>query len=101
MHAIADFTLIPLGAETSLSPYIAACQRVLDQAGLTYQLHSNGTGVEGEWDTVFAALKRCHEVVHEMGSPRIHTCIQVGTRTDRSQAMADKDQSVRRKLGES
>jgi len=26
--------------------------------------------VEGEWEDVFAAIKRCHEVVHEMGAPR-------------------------------
>lgn len=100
MHTIIDFTLIPIGAGVSVSPYIAACQRVLEEAGLTYQLHPNGTGVEGEWDEVFAAVRRCHEVVHEMGSPRVHTCVQIGTRTDRTQSMADKASSVTRRLAE-
>lgn len=98
MHTIIDFTLIPIGAGVSVSPYIAACQRVLDEAGLSYSLHPNGTGVEGEWDEVFAAVKRCHEVVHGMGSPRVHTCVQIGTRTDRAQSMADKRASVEREL---
>jgi len=46
---------------------------------------------------VFAILKRCHEVVHAEGVPRIHTCVQVGTRNDRDQRMAEKLESVVRK----
>lgn len=80
------------------SPYIAACEKVLTAAGLKTALHSYGTNVEGEWDDVFAAVKRCHEVVHEMGAPRITTTIKLGTRTDRNQSMEDKIRSVREKL---
>ncbi|MGB5561463.1 MAG: MTH1187 family thiamine-binding protein [Sedimenticolaceae bacterium] len=50
--------------------------------------------MEGEWEEVFAAIRRCHEVVHEKGAPRIHTCLQVGTRVDREQRMAEKLESV-------
>jgi uncharacterized protein (TIGR00106 family) len=73
---------------------------VLTEAGLEPQLHANGTDVEGEWDRVFAAVKRCHEVIHEMGAPRIATTIKLGTRVDRDQTMADKVESVRSKLAE-
>lgn len=97
MHIIADFTLLPIGSGVSLSPYIAECQRVLREAGLSHELHANGTGVEGEWDEVFAALKRCHEAVHKMGAARVHTTIQVGSRTDRTQTMAEKAASAREK----
>ena len=45
-----------------------------------------------------AAIKRCHEVVHLMGAPRISTSIRIGTRTDREQSMEDKVQSVEKKL---
>ena len=48
--------------------------------------------------TVMAAIKRCHEVVHLMGAPRISTSIRIGTRTDREQSMEDKVQSVEKKL---
>ncbi|GAB4385721.1 MAG: MTH1187 family thiamine-binding protein [Phycisphaerales bacterium] len=98
MHVIVDFTVIPIGVGVSLSPYIAACEQVLRDAGLAHTLHANGTGVEGEWDEVFAALRRCHEVVHEMGAPRVSTTIKVGTRTDRTQSMADKVRSVQSRL---
>ena len=94
MKAIADFTIVPLGVGVSLSRYVAACEQVLEEAGLKHELHANGTNVEGEWDDLFAAIKRCHEVLHEMGSPRVHSTIQVGTRTDRAQTMEDKVASV-------
>jgi|SRR5271157_6544560 len=98
MNVILEFTVIPLGVGVSLSKYVAACERILKEAGLKYELHANGTNVEGEWDAVFAAIKHCHETLHEMGVPRISTQIKVGTRTDRPQTMTDKVQSVKSKL---
>ncbi|MBI1319420.1 MAG: MTH1187 family thiamine-binding protein [Candidatus Hydrogenedens sp.] len=98
MQAVADVCVIPLGGEQSLSPYIAACQRVFREAGLKTHLHAYGTNVEGDWDTVMAAIKRCHEEVHQMGAPRISTTIKVGTRVDREQSMEDKVSSVERML---
>jgi len=98
MHVILDLCVVPLGVGVSVSPYVAACQKVLDEAQLAHCLHANGTNIEGEWDAVFAAVRRCHEVIHEMGAPRITTTLKLGTRVDRAQTMADKVQSVERKL---
>jgi uncharacterized protein (TIGR00106 family) len=89
---------VPLGVGVSLSPYVAACERVLKEAGLDIRLHAYGTNIEGEWDAVFAAIRRCHEVVHEMGAPRISTTLKIGTRTDRVQSMDAKVRSVQEKL---
>jgi uncharacterized protein (TIGR00106 family) len=98
MKVIADLCIVPVGVGVSVSSYIAACEKVLEDAGLTTRLHAYGTNIEGEWDEVFAAIKRCHEVVHEMGAPRIHTNLKCGTRTDRDQTMDEKVDSVRKKL---
>lgn len=98
MKVIVDLCLVPLGVGVSLSPYIAECQNILNNAGLTTQLHAYGTNIEGEWDEVFAALKVCHERVHEMGAPRITTTVKMGTRTDRAQSMDDKIASVQEKM---
>jgi uncharacterized protein (TIGR00106 family) len=98
MDVIMDLCVVPLGVGVSVSKYVTACQQVLDKAGLKHTLHAYGTNVEGEWDAVFAAVKRCHEVVHEMGAPRISTTIKLGTRTDRRQTMEDKIRSVEEKL---
>jgi len=94
MHAIVSFTLVPIDAGISVSPYVAACEKVLGEADLNFEVNANGTNVEGDWDQLFGALRRCHETVHGMGAPRIHTVIQVGTRTDRDQRMSEKLASV-------
>ena len=98
MRVIADLCVTPIGVGTSVSGYVAACQRVLRDAGLEPLMHAYGSNVEGEWETVFGALQRCHEVVHEMGAPRVSTSVRLGTRTDRDQTMQDKIDSVERKL---
>lgn len=98
MNVMIDICIVPLGVGVSVSKYVAACQRVLNDAHLKYEMHAYGTNVEGDWDEVMAAVKRCHEVVHEMGAPRITTSMRLGTRTDREQTMDDKVQSVRQRL---
>jgi uncharacterized protein (TIGR00106 family) len=98
MNVIADLCIVPIGVGVSVSAYIAACQRILTAAGLSITLHAYGTNIEGEWETVFAAIRRCHEEIHRMGAPRITTTLKFGTRTDRDQHMADKVESVRAKL---
>lgn len=98
MKVIVDLCVVPLGVGVSVSDYVVACERVFADAGLKTQLHAYGTNIEGEWDEVFAAIKRCHAVIHEMGAPRITTTIKLGTRTDRDQTMDDKIESVVTKL---
>ncbi|UTW10381.1 MTH1187 family thiamine-binding protein [Marinobacterium rhizophilum] len=98
MNVMIDLCVVPLGVGVSVSPHVAACQRVFQDAGLSHQMHAYGTNVEGEWEAVFAAVRRCHEVLHEMGAPRVSTSMRVGTRTDREQTMADKISSVEQKL---
>ena len=98
MHVMIDICIVPLGVGVSVSEYVTACQKVLQERGLEHKMHAYGTNVEGDWDQVMDAVKRCHEVVHEMGAPRITTSMRMGTRTDRQQSMADKVQSVTDKL---
>lgn len=100
MQVIVDLCLVPIGVGVSVSRYVAACERVLQQAGLEHRLHAYGTNIQGDWDAVFAAVKRCHEVVHGMGAPRITTSLRVGTRSDRPADMQAKVDSVVAKLAE-
>jgi uncharacterized protein (TIGR00106 family) len=98
MFVIMDVCIVPMGVGVSVSEYIVACHKILKKAGLKTQLHAYGTNVEGQWDEVMAAVKACHEKVHDMGAPRITTTIKLGTRTDRSQTMEDKVSSVLNKM---
>ena len=98
MHVIVDLCVVPIGVGTSVSREVAECQNIFRRRGLHHQMHAYGTNIEGEWTDVFAAIRECHERVHEMGAPRISTTIKLGTRTDRSQSMQDKIDSVRHKV---
>jgi len=98
MQVMIDLCVVPMGVGVSVSRHVAACEQVIAEAGLKSQLHPYGTVIEGEWEAVMAAVKRCHEVVHGMGAPRIFTTLKIGTRTDRAQTMEDKVSSVEARL---
>ncbi|TDJ30203.1 MAG: MTH1187 family thiamine-binding protein [Gammaproteobacteria bacterium] len=99
MNVLVDVCVVPMGVGVSVSKYVVECQKIFAAAGLDHKMHSYGTNVEGDWDVVMAAIKKCHETVHEMGAPRIGTTIRLGTRTDREQSMQDKIDSVESKMG--
>lgn len=94
MHVIMDIMISPGGVGLSVSPYVAHCQKIFQQANLNHQMHSFGTNVEGEWDDVMAAVKRCHDELHAMGAVRITSHMKVGTRIDKAQTIQDKIDSV-------
>lgn len=98
MDVIVDLCVVPLGVGVSVSKYVALCQQILAAAGLKIHMHAYGTNIEGEYDQVFAAIRRCHEQIHAAGAPRISTTIKLGSRTDRKQTMADKLRSVEKQL---
>ena len=94
MKVLADLCVVPIGVGVNLAPYVAACQEVLEAAGLKIQLHANGTAIEGEWAEVCTAIEACHLRLHGMDCPRIHTSLKLNTRTDRDQSLEDKLASV-------
>jgi uncharacterized protein (TIGR00106 family) len=99
MHVLADVSIVPLGVGASVSEYVAECEKVFKEAGLKTALHGWGTNIEGEYDQVMAAIKTCHQRLHEKGAPRLLTTIKLGTRTDKEQSLGDKVRSVEEKLG--
>ena len=98
MNVLVDVCVVPMGVGVSVSKYVVECEKIFEAAGLNHQMHSYGTNVEGDWDEVMAAIKNCHEKVHEMGAPRIGSTIRLGTRTDRAQSMQDKIDSVKSRM---
>ena len=98
MKVIADLCLIPIDVGISVSKYIAECEKIFKEAGLNPKLHGYGTNIEGEWDEVFSAIKKCHDKIHSLGAPRISSELRFGTRTDREQTIDDKIKSVESKM---
>ena len=98
MYVLMDIMVSPGGVGISVSPYVAHCQKIFQDAGLTHNMHGYGTNVEGQWEDVMAAVKKCHEDLHEMGAVRITSHMKLGTRTDKDQTLQDKVDSVNEKM---
>ena len=98
--ATADLTVIALGrAEASASFYIAEIQRRLAaQDRVRYEMHAMGTSLEGTTADILAVFGELHAVPFEMGIPRVYSILKLDERRDREQTLADKVESVRRRL---
>ena len=68
MKVIADICVIPNTGRTSVREEVALAHRILAETGLKVHLHGYGTNVEGDYDTIFAALKKVHETLHAGGA---------------------------------
>ena len=95
MHIIADICVVPITGRISVRAEVKRAHEILAATGLPVQLHAYGTNIEGEFDTVMAALKRVHEELHAAGVPRVSTNLRLGSRTDKVQHLDDKLAAVR------
>lgn len=98
MKISAMVSVIPIGVGTSLSAYVAECERAFADAGLEGQLHAHGTNLEGDWDAVLGAIRDAIERVHARGAPRVSVFLKLGTRIDREPSLEEAVRSVREKL---
>ncbi|MFT4709927.1 MAG: hypothetical protein ACI9D0_001081 [Bacteroidia bacterium] len=98
MNVIADICVVPFTGKVSVRQEVARAHAILKATGLPINLHGYGTNIEGDYDTIMAALKLIHETLHEEGSPRISTTIRLGSRTDKAQSVQDKIDAVKEQL---
>lgn len=98
MHVIAELSVTPIDRNRSVSDHIAACERVLEESGLSFQLHGTGTNIEGEWEQVIDAVRKCHDVMHEMGAEKINTLLRIETRKGQAETLHERVQSVEDKM---
>ncbi|RLB58725.1 MAG: thiamine-binding protein [Deltaproteobacteria bacterium] len=95
---VAEVSLVPLGAGTSLSRYVARSVEIIRSSGLRHQFHAMGTNLEGEWDEIMAVVKRCREALLEMGAERVLVRLTIDDRRDKPGRLADKERAVREKM---
>ncbi len=102
MMAIAEITVIPIGTgSTSLSGYVADMQRALEEVkGITYELTSMGTILEGSLPAILEAVRLLHETPFRSGALRVSTSLKIDDRRDRDSSSRQKLESVERKLRE-
>ena len=98
--AIAEVSVIPIGTgSTSLSSYVADMQRVLEKVeGVTWELTSMGTIIEGPMGRILAAVEALHESPFQGGAQRVSTSVKIDDRRDKVSTSRGKLESVERKL---
>lgn len=98
MSIVAEFSVLPVGVGESVSKYVAEVIDILEDSGLPYKLGPMGTSVEGEWEEVFGAIKKCYDrLSHECN--RLDMFIKVDWRPGPAGRMERKISRVKEMLG--
>ena len=96
---IAQFSIIPIGRDESLSAFVAEMIKIVEKSGLDYQLTAMGTIVEGEWDEVMDLFRYCRTRALKMAS-RILINITIDERPAKPRnRLTAKVEAVQRRLG--
>lgn len=92
---VADFSLVPMGSETSAGKYIRAVYEMLKESGVKFMPGPNSTSLETKtFDELFDVIQRSNEKLAEMGVKRIVTSLHIDYRLD-------KEISIESKMGAS
>ena len=92
------FSIVPVGAGSSLGDQLAGVLKIVDASGLPYKVNPMGTVVEGEWDEVMTLVRKCHEAVMKTGERAI-TTIAVDDRKGKPNRIEEKVKSIERRIG--
>ena len=93
-----EFSVLPLGTGPRLSGAVADLLKIVHASGLAYQLTPLGTCVEGEWEDLFALVKRCHEKARESAT-HVVTTIRLEDDAGETGKLQKNVRSVEEKLG--
>lgn len=92
-----EFSMSPLGKGESVSKYVSRSLDIVDKSGIPYRLNPMGTVLEGEWDEVFAVVRKCYERM-KRDCNRISCSIKVDYRKGHSGRLVSKVTSVEKTL---
>jgi len=93
------FSISPTAADDtgSVSEAVARAVGVVRESGLPCETNAMFTNVEGEWDEVFAVVKRAVEVVAE-ASPRVGLVLKADIRPGYHGQLTAKVERVEQRL---
>jgi uncharacterized protein (TIGR00106 family) len=97
---LAEFSIIPIGAGSSIGDRLAEVLKIVDASGIPYKINPMGTVVEGEWDEVIRLIKKCHNAVMKTGE-RAVTTISIDDRKGKPNRIDQKVKSIEKRIGRS
>ncbi|MGA1864166.1 MAG: MTH1187 family thiamine-binding protein [bacterium] len=94
---LAEFSIIPLGKDESVSGFVAKAVEIVHQSGLTYRVNPMGTVIEGNWDEVLDIIRKCHDEIKKEAR-RVITNITIDDRETSEPRIDKKIKSLEYKL---
>lgn len=95
---LVEFSIVPVGAGSSIGERVADVMKIVDSSGLPYKINPMGTVVEGDWDSVLGLIKKCHKTLMRKGE-RVMTKISIDDRKGMPDRIEEKVRSVERRVG--
>ena len=95
--SIAEFSIHPIGAGTSVSRYVRRALKAISEIeGLEYQVTPMATILEAQdVRIILKAVEASHEALRSMGVKRISSTLRLDERLDKPRTMSDKTASVK------
>jgi uncharacterized protein (TIGR00106 family) len=95
---IAELSIHPVGAGTSVGRYVKAAVRALSRIpGLTFDVTPMSSVLEAEnVGTILEAVEASHRPVRSMGAKRISSSLRIDERLDKRRMMSDKTRGLTR-----
>ncbi len=88
---VADFSLVPIGTETSMGKYIRAVYEMLGASGVKFVPGPNATSLEVKsFDELIDIIQRSNEKLASMGVKRIITDVHIDNRLDKDISIESK-----------
>ncbi|KAJ2748813.1 hypothetical protein IWQ56_007367 [Coemansia nantahalensis] len=86
MYVNGEIQIVPIGADVSLTRYIAKAKAILEASGLQHTMHDAGTNFQGDYALVMRVTQECMQSVMDSGAPRVLCYLKLGARTDKDYA---------------
>ena len=95
---LVEFSIIPIGAGSSIGDQLARVLKIVDASGLPYKINPMGTVIEGSWNEIIKLIKKCHDTVMKSGD-RVYTTISVDDRKGKPNRIEEKVKSIEKRIG--
>jgi len=78
---VAELSVIPLGVGASVSKYVKAAMRELEDSGLNIEVGAMSTTIEAEnLSTLLNVVEKVHDAVFTAGAKRVVTSVKIDER---------------------
>ncbi len=92
---VAQLSIAPLGAGTSVSKYVRIVIAILKKEHVSFQTNPMATVIECDsLETLFSVVRKAHQAVAASGAQRIITELKIDDRRDKNATMSSKLSSL-------